>query len=107
MKTSISHFFAKIKDPRTGNRTTYPLEEVLLIALCSIISGGEGFEDMVLFGESKLEFLRQLYPFEDGVPTYHTFRRIFIALEPETFKACFIEWVKSLQERKCKNIHTT
>lgn len=104
MKTSISHFFSKINDPRTGNRKLYPLEEILLVALCSIISGGEGFDDMVEFGENKLKFLRQFYSFEEGIPTYHTFRRVFMILEPEPFKACFIEWVKSLQQKKAKNI---
>ncbi len=104
MKTSISDFFSEIKDPRTGNRKIYPLEEVLLVALCSIISGGEGFEDMVEFSENKLDFLGQFYPFKEGVPSYHTFRRVFMMLDPEPFKACFVEWVKSLQERKCKNI---
>lgn len=104
METSVSKFFSNIKDPRTGNRKVYPLEEVLLLALCSIVSGGEAFEDMVLFAENKVDFLKQFYPFEDGTPSYDTFRRVFMLIEPTAFKDCFAQWVKNLQERGCKQI---
>ena len=45
-----------------------------------------------------VEFLRQYFPFTNGIPSKNTFARVFAALCPEAFKSCFIEWVKSLQE---------
>jgi predicted transposase YbfD/YdcC len=104
MDISVSNFFSKIKDPRINRKKLYPLEEVLLVALCSIISGAEGFEDMVLYGQNKLLFLRKIYTFKHGIPSYHTFRRVFMLINPEDFKECFVRWVKDLQARGCKHI---
>ena len=104
MKTSVSTYFSKIKDPRTGNRKQYPLEEILLVALCSIITGGDGFDDMVIFGENRLDFLKTIYSFEEGIPSQYTFRRVFMLLDPEVFQSCFVQWVKSLQDRNCGHI---
>lgn len=104
METSVSIYFSEVKDPRTGNRKQYPLEEILLVALCSIMTAGEGFDDMVLFGENRLDFLRQFYAFEFGIPSQYTFRRVFMLLDPVPFQECFAKWVASLQDRKCEHI---
>lgn len=104
MENSVSKFFSKIKDPRINRKKLYLLEEILLVALCSIISGAEGFEDMVLYGKNKLLFLRRIYAFKHGIPSYHTFRRVFMLINPDDFNECFVNWVKDLQERNCKHI---
>lgn len=57
METSISLFFREIEDPRMDRHKLYPLEEILLVAWCGIVCGGEGYEDMKLFGESRLDLL--------------------------------------------------
>lgn len=104
MDISVSKFFCTIKDPRINRKKLYPLEEILLVALCSIISGAEGFEDMVLYGKNKLTFLRTIYPFKHGIASYSTFRRVFMLINPKDFKECFVNWVKDLQERRCEHI---
>ena len=104
MENSISVFFGKVKDPRIERNKIYPLEEILLIGLSCIISGGEGFNDMVLYGKSKLKVLEKVYPFKDGIASYYTFRRIFMLLDPEVFQDCFIEWVSSIKKRKVGGI---
>ena len=48
-----STYFTNVKDFRVKNRCPYKLEEVLFIAICTIICHGEDFEDMVVFGEEK------------------------------------------------------
>ena len=48
-------------------------------------------------GEEKLEYLKEHYTFENGIPSKNTFSRVFEALDTAVFKSCFIEWVKSLQ----------
>ena len=71
--------------------------EVLFVVLCGSICGAESWRDFVLFGHSKLEFLRQYYAFKNGIPSKNTYARVFAALDPAIFKLQFIEWVKSLQ----------
>jgi predicted transposase YbfD/YdcC len=95
---SFLEHFSNLEDPRIEARTTYPLDEIILVVLCAVICGAEGWADCQLYGEEKLEFLRTYLPFKNGIPCRLTFSRVFWALNPETFKECFINWVKSFQE---------
>ena len=94
---SFKSHFGQWKDPRIDRKKLYPLVEVLFVVLCGSICGAESWRDFVLFGHSKLEFLRQYYAFKNGIPSKNTYARVFAALDPAIFKLQFIEWVKSLQ----------
>jgi len=50
-----------------------------------------------LFGEKKIDYLKTILPFKNGVSTDDTFRRFFRSLDPKQFKDCFINWAQSLQ----------
>ena len=97
VSATFKKHFGTLADPRIERKKLYPLTEILFIVVSGSICGAESWRDFVLFGESKIDFLRQYYPFRNGVPCKDTFARLFSALDPGTFKACFIEWVKSLQ----------
>jgi predicted transposase YbfD/YdcC len=99
METSISLFFKEIEDPRIERRKLYPLEEILLVGLCCLLCGGEGYEDMKLFGTSRLGFLRRLYPFSNGIASADTYRRVFLLLDTPQFADCFVRWIESLYGR--------
>jgi hypothetical protein len=94
---SFERYFGTINDPRIDRKKLYPLVEVLFVVLCGSICGAESWRDFVLFGKSKLDFLRQYYEFKNGIPSKNTFSRVFASLDPEAFKLQFVEWVKSLQ----------
>lgn len=89
--------FSSLKDPRIKRKKLYPLVEILFVVLCGTICGAESWRDFVLFGKEKSDFLKRYFPFIHGIPSKDTFARLFAVLDPEAFKACFIEWVKSLQ----------
>lgn len=95
---SFLEYFSNLEDPRINRKKLYPLDEILLVVLCAVICGAEGWADFKLFGEEKLDFLRIYLPFKNGIPSRNTFSRVFSLLNPERFKECFIEWVKSFQE---------
>jgi len=90
-------FFSNIPDHRIARKRLYSVEEIMLVTFCGVIAGCEGWDDIELFGETKLDFLRKFYPFKAGVPSDDTLRRFFRILDPGKFEACFIEWVKSFQ----------
>jgi hypothetical protein len=54
----FKHCFEGLEDPRTGNAGRHDLLEMLMIALCTVVSGGEDCADMAEFARTKLEFLR-------------------------------------------------
>ncbi len=90
-------FFSKVPDHRISRRKLHSVEEILLVAFCGMIAGCDGWDDLELFGKTKLDYLRKHLPFVNGPPSDDTLRRFFRALDPESFEACFIEWVQSFQ----------
>jgi hypothetical protein len=70
----VMEAFAELSDPR-WRACRYPLDEILLAALCAVLCGVEDWEAMTLWGRSQLDWLRQLLPFAHGIPSPDTFRR--------------------------------
>jgi len=91
----LNHF-SDMPDHRQRGKVTYPLDEVLLLALLAVLAGAESFVDIARFGRMKLELLRRFRPFLDGTPSHDHLGDIFAALDPEHFQRCFVAWVASL-----------
>jgi predicted transposase YbfD/YdcC len=92
----VSHF-EDLPDPRQLWKVTYPLIEVLLLVLCGVICGADGWVEIATFGDARLEYLRQFLPFEKGTPSHDTLGELFSKLDPAEFQRCFTAWVESLQ----------
>jgi len=89
--------FAEVVDPRQDN-ARHDLHELLLIALCTILTGGQDCSDMALFGEIKQPFLRQFLRLRHGIPSHDTFSRMFRLLDPAPFETCFIRFMQRFAE---------
>lgn len=75
-----------LEDPRHGNADRRSLHDILVIALCTILYGGETCTDIALFGRSKREFPQFFLPLRNGIPSHDTFSRVFSLLDPEVFQ---------------------
>jgi len=93
--TSITAHFATLPDPRVAGPTRHALLDILTIALCAVICGAERFVGMVTFAEAQEAWLRTFLPLPGGLPCHDTFGRVFAALDPEAFQACFLAWVRA------------
>ena len=78
-----------LEDPRTGNASLHDFHELLMIALCTVLSGGQGAVAMARFAEAKEAFLRSFLKLEHGLPSHDTFSRLFRQLDPVQFGAVF------------------
>jgi predicted transposase YbfD/YdcC len=78
-----------LEDPRTGNAGLHDFHELLMIALCTVLSGGQGATHMAAFAAAKESFLRSFLKLANGIPRHDTFSRLFRGLDPEQFRACF------------------
>lgn len=72
----IKHF-SIVPDPRVESAKKYNLIDILFIAVCTVICGGEGFTDMEDFAVAKEDWLRKYLELPGGVPSHDTFRRVF------------------------------
>jgi len=98
-EASLIDSFAEIEDPRHPRNTLYPIEEILLLAICGAISGADDFVSIAEFGASKLGWLRGLLPFEHGAPSHDTLTRVFGQIEPSEFDRCFRGWTRRVEDK--------
>ena len=88
--------FATLPDPRVVGRTWHRLLDILFLTLCAAISGMDDWEAIEEWGHSRLDWLRQFVPLENGIPSHDTLGRVFAALDSARFEACFVHWMSAL-----------
>ena len=98
MKISLIERFEFLEDPRIDRHKLYQLEEIILTALGTVLTRGESYEDMRVFGISKIKFLKTFMPFKNGIPSADTFERVLSLLNPKVFEPCFMEWTNDLKQ---------
>ena len=69
---------------------------MLVVALCAILAGADSWSAIEMWGQAKLDWLRDHVQLHNGIPSHDTFGRVFAALNPKQFEACFIRWVSQL-----------
>ena len=95
---SITKYFGELQDPRTGNAKAHIFLEILIIAICAVICGADGWSDVELFGKNKKDWLKTFLRLPKGIPSHDTFGRIFAKIRPEEFQRRFIEWVQAIEK---------
>ena len=92
-----------LDDPRSGNAGLHDFYELLVIALCAVLCGGQGAVDMALFAKAKEAFLRGFLKLENGVPSHDTLSRLFRNLDPDQFRASFQRFMAQFSEQ-CQGV---
>jgi predicted transposase YbfD/YdcC len=96
----FSDYFSGMQDPRRTNKGhyLYPLEEILFLCISAVLSGMDDWASVHLFGKTKLNWLRQYYPYRHGIPSHDVLGKVFSALDPDEFSKCFSNWISSIAE---------
>ncbi|HBH4704198.1 TPA: transposase family protein, partial [Escherichia coli] len=71
LKKMMEHI-SIIPDYRQAWKVEHKLSDILLLTICAVISGAEGWEGIEDFGETHLDFLKQYGDFENGIPVHDT-----------------------------------
>jgi predicted transposase YbfD/YdcC len=95
--------WADLDDPRGGNAELHDFHELLIIAFCSVLCGGQGAVDMALFAKAKETYLRGFLGLAGGLPSHDTFSRLFRRLDPEQFRAVFQRFMAKFSEQ-CQGV---
>jgi len=96
VNASIVEHFQTLEDPRIERTKKHLLLDILIIAVCTLLTGGEGFQDMELFGKSKRQWLQTFLALPHGIPSHDTFGRVFARLNPTRFQECFLSWTRAV-----------
>jgi len=95
--SSLEEHFSGLTDPR-GPNIEHRLFDIVALAIMGTICGADGWVEIEQFGRQKQEWLSQYLELPNGIPSHDTFGRVFSQIDPEEFQACFMNWVKVLQE---------
>jgi predicted transposase YbfD/YdcC len=97
----IAHHFATLPDPRhPAFQDHHLLGDLLVIALCAVLSGARSWDAIARFGCSKESWLRSLgLTLPNGPPSHDTYNRVFAALDPLAFQHCFTNWINAVCDR--------
>ncbi len=88
--------FAELKDPRVNRTQKHSLGDILALALCAIICGADAWTQVAKFGRCKRKWFQTFLELPHGIPSHDTFGRVFAALDPTAFEACFMKWIAEL-----------
>ena len=90
--------FGNVIDFRQEGKVTYPLIEVIFMAVIGTIANGNSWSDIEIILKSKKELLEKYFPLDHGIPSHDTFQRIFEHLDPKGFNKAFMNWTNALSD---------
>jgi hypothetical protein len=70
-----------------GNQR-HALLDSLLLTVCAVVSGADGWEAIEEFGRAKLDWLRRCALFDNGVPSHDCIASVIARLTPKVFGDC-------------------
>jgi predicted transposase YbfD/YdcC len=93
---SLVEAFSNFEDPRVDRHKMHKLIDIIVLTICAVISGAEGWEAIETFGKTKKDWLQKFIALENGVPSHDCISRVMSRLEPSEMSECFVEWVKGV-----------
>lgn len=94
---SLITVLREVPDPRIDRSKDHELTDILAIALCTILVGGESFYDMEEFAKVRLDWLKTFLSLRNGPPSHDTFNRVFQALDHNQLADAFSRWTQSVR----------
>ncbi|VAW48578.1 Mobile element protein [hydrothermal vent metagenome] len=104
MNNSIKNQFSIIKDPRLERKRLHSLVDILVLTICAMLSGAEGYTAIEAFGRNKKKWLEGFLSLKNGIPSHDCIRYVLTRLPPEELQLAFIQWVKEIKKKRPESI---
>lgn len=95
-KGQLTEHFGDLPDPRIDRTKRHKLIDIVVIAMCAVICGADDWVEVAMFGEAKESWFRSFLELPNGIPSHDTFNRVFARLDPEAFRARFMNWIQAI-----------
>ena len=102
-KVRLMDVWGGVGDPRQAKTVEHDLVELLVVAVCAVLSGADTFAEIEVWGEEKLDWLRKYLRLEHGTPCRDTSGRVFTAIDhgegwrPERVPTSYDDWPASAE----------
>jgi len=94
----LETIFAQVEDPRVERTKLHRLRDIIILAICGVICGAEGWVEIEEFGKAKEAWFTELLDLPNGIPSHDTFGRVFACIDPKQFEASFFQWVQGISK---------
>ncbi|GHO48425.1 ISAs1 family transposase [Ktedonospora formicarum] len=97
-RRDLESLFAQVEDPRMERTKLHRLRDIIILAICGVVCGAEGWVEIEEFGNAKKAFFTDLLDLPNGIASHDTFGRVFALIDPKQFEASFIRWVQGISQ---------
>ena len=97
MENIFNGCFSKLEDPGVDRTKLHLIEDIITIALCAVICGAEGWEEMEDFGNDNHEWFSNFLALPNGIPSHDTISRLFSVLDNQSFQAACMDWFRRVK----------
>lgn len=88
--------FSVLNDYRQPWKVVHKLSDILLLVICAVIAGCDGWDEIEDFGRERLDWLRKYGEFEpDMQPSADTISRVMACINTTQFQKIFCQWMKA------------
>ena len=85
-----------LTDYRQPWKVVHKLSDIVLLVICAVIAGCDGWDEIEDFGRERLDWLRKYGEFEPDVqPSADTIARVMSCISATHFQKIFCEWMKA------------
>lgn len=95
---SLGKHLRRVHDPRIERNRRHLLVDIITIAICAVIGNADSWIDVVTFATRRKEWFERFLELPGGIPSHHTFRRVFNRLDPVVLQKGLIEWLHDITE---------
>ena len=81
----LESLFAQVEDPRMERTRLHRLRDIIILAICGVLCGAEGWVEIEEFGKAKETFFTDLLNLPNGIASHDTFGRVFALIDPKQF----------------------
>lgn len=97
LSAQIEDHFSELTDPRV-RKVTYPLINIVTIAICAVVAGADDFVSMASWAQQKRDWLAQFLDLSSGIPSHDRFNAVLASIKPAEFEKCLLSRIAALQE---------
>jgi predicted transposase YbfD/YdcC len=74
------------------------LLDIITMAICAIIGNADTWLDIATFARRRKDWFGRFLELPNGIPSHHTFRRLFDRLDPQALQQALLPWLHHLSQ---------